>query len=686
MFDCSLASSAAPRGASAQPPTRLKLRHGVRSHGAIVKISTVLDKIDSGAIALPEFQRGYVWSRRQVRDLVESLYRRFPVGSLLLWETATESAHARGEGKLQRGYVSLLLDGQQRISSLYGLIRGRPPKFFDGDARAFTDLRFNVETEQFQFYAPVTMREDPLWLDVSELMRRGPGWAMGQIQAPPERFTDYLDRVNRLHAVRDIELHDATVTGEDKSIDVVVDLFNRVNTGGTKLSKGDLALAKLCASWPPARNELKTRLAKWERAGFHFSLDWLLRNVNAVVNGRAELAELGDIGADKFIEGIQDTERAVDTILNLISSRLGLDHDRVLGGVGAIPVMSRFVADRDFRLPDAQTSDRLLYWYVHSFLWGRYAGSTETVLNTDLQLVDPTLRGLHARSEQVEGDALDHLIAELRGQRGSLRVSPADLRGWSRGARFYPLLYMLSRVGGAHDLGSGLELRGHLLGKHASLEIHHVFPKALLYRHGYGRPERNALANFAFLTLDSNRSLGERPPHEYLPEYEARHPGVLASQWIPDDPELWHLDRYLDFLARRRELLAQAANDLLDGLLGGQETTSQEAGILDREPVTVGGGDEEDQVTADVQGWMADRGLQRGIEDFAILALDGRSEEAVLDIAWPDGLTHGEEKVALLLNEPPEVVEAAGRHGYRFFTSVGELQTYAQQYLAEAAA
>lgn len=105
-----------------------------------MKISTILDKIDSGAIALPEFQRGYVWSRRQLRELVESLYWRFPVGSLLLWETATESADARGEGPRQRGYVSLLLDGQQRMSSLYGLMRGTPPPFFDGNARAFNGL------------------------------------------------------------------------------------------------------------------------------------------------------------------------------------------------------------------------------------------------------------------------------------------------------------------------------------------------------------------------------------------------------------------------------------------------------------------------------------------------------------------------------------------------------------------
>lgn len=651
-----------------------------------MKISTVLDKIDSGAIALPEFQRGYVWSRRQVRDLVESLYRGFPVGSLLLWETATESADARGEGQLQRGYVSLLLDGQQRISSLYGLIRGRPPPFFDGNPQAFADLRFHPETEQLRFYAPVTMREDPLWLDVSDVMRRGPAWAMGELasslQEDPDqqtRFETYLGRVNRLHSIREIELHEETVTGVDKNIDVVVDLFNRVNTGGTKLSKGDLALAKVCASWPQARDELKSRLAKWEAAGFHFTLDWLLRNVNAVLNGRAELAALAEVQREDFRRALSETERAVDAVLNLASSRLGLDHDRVLGGVAAVPVMSRFIAQRGFRLPDAQTSDKLLYWYVHSFLWGRYSGSTETVLNTDLQLVDPALRGPQARSEQTTGDPLDRLISELRRHRGDLRIHSDDLLGWSRGARFYPLLYMLSRVGGARDLRSGLELRQHLLGQHASLEIHHLFPKALLHQNAYGRPERNALANFAFLTLEANRSLGDRPPHEYLPECEERHPGVLASQWIPDEPELWHAERYPEFLTRRRELLARAANDLLDGLLGGRDAPSEEAGILDREPVTVGSADEdEEREVAALQRWASDQGFQPGIKDFAILALDGRSEEAVLDIAWPDGLAHGEGKVALLLNEPSEVLEAAGRHGYRFFTSASELRQYAQ--------
>src|SRR3954469_2914008 len=109
-----------------------------------MKITTIFEQIDLGSMALPEFQRGYVWNRDQVRGLMHSLYKKYPVGSLMVWTTKTENADARGDGQLAPGTVKLLLDGQQRITSLYGLIRGKPPKFFDGNAQAFTGLYFNL--------------------------------------------------------------------------------------------------------------------------------------------------------------------------------------------------------------------------------------------------------------------------------------------------------------------------------------------------------------------------------------------------------------------------------------------------------------------------------------------------------------------------------------------------------------
>src|SRR5688572_3037888 len=138
-----------------------------------MKISTVLDHIDSGHMALPEFQRGYVWNSDQVRKLFTSLYLRRPVGGLLVWATESKTAAHRGDGQLAAGVVKLLLDGQQRMTSLYGVARGKPPMFFDGNAKAFTGLRFNLNTQNFEFYQPLKMQDDPLWIDVTELMRNG---------------------------------------------------------------------------------------------------------------------------------------------------------------------------------------------------------------------------------------------------------------------------------------------------------------------------------------------------------------------------------------------------------------------------------------------------------------------------------------------------------------------------------
>jgi hypothetical protein len=221
-----------------------------------MKLSTVLDHIDSGHMALPEFQRGYVWNRDQVRGLFDSLYRRHPVGGLLVWATESRSATHRGDGPLAAGVVKLLLDGQQRMTSLYGVVRGRPPKFFDGNAKAFTGLRFHLGSETFEFFQPVKMKDDPLWIDVTELLKKGTGGLgdfVTRLSAVPEHAPhvgDYVARLSRLLGITDIDMHVEEVTGADKSLDVVVDIFNRVNSGGTKLSKGDLALAKICADWP----------------------------------------------------------------------------------------------------------------------------------------------------------------------------------------------------------------------------------------------------------------------------------------------------------------------------------------------------------------------------------------------------------------------------------------------------
>lgn len=640
-----------------------------------MQIRTILDQIDLGSMALPEFQRGYVWNRDQVRGLMNSLYRKHPVGSLLVWVTKTENADARGDGVLAPGSVKLLLDGQQRITSLYGIIRGNPPLFFDGNADAFTGLHFNLADEVFEFFAPLKMKDNPLWIDVTELMIKGVGEFVQRIIAAPDFLPNlplYINRLTSIEGIKDIDLHMEEVTGEDKTVDVVVEIFNRVNSGGTKLSKGDLALAKICAEWPQARVGMKSRLDKWRGAGFYFKLEWLLRCVNAIITGEALFSFLKDVDTATFRDGLARADSSIDKILNLIAGRLGLDHDRVLGSRYSFPLIARYLTQRGGHLADHRERDKLLYWYIHTFLWGRYAGSTESVLNQDLHAI-----------EETEG-ALDRLIGLLRQNRGDLRLNANDFLGWSQGARFYPLLYMLTRTAHARDWGTGVELSNHLLGRFSRLEIHHIFPKALLYKHKYPRQEVNALANFTFLTQETNLRVSDRDPAAYLEEFVEDNPGAVESHWIPTDRELWKVENYPEFLKARRALLADAANAFLDSLLAGSiPETQATTPVLEQAVAAVSGGvgsEDEDKLIQDLNDWIVQRGLPDGEYMYELTDPQTGSALAVIDLAWPNGIQEGySQPVALLIDEDQEVEEIVNRAGYLFFTDVTEFRSYVER-------
>ncbi|MCB0291145.1 MAG: DUF262 domain-containing protein [Calditrichaeota bacterium] len=639
-----------------------------------MKVSTILDHIDNGHMALPEFQRGYVWNRDQVKGFFDSLYKRHPVGGLLVWVTESKTAVHRGDNPLAAGVVKLLLDGQQRMTSLYGVVRGKTPQFFDGNAAAFTNLRFHLKTENFSLFHPTKMKDDPLWIDVTWLMSRGQTGHEQLVKALAEdpeigmKAVEYSGRISRLLGILEIDLHVEEVTGTDKTLDIVVDIFNRVNSGGTKLSKGDLALAKICADWPDARDTMKAKLAEWAKADYNFNLDWLLRSVNTALTGEAKFQYLHDRSAEEIQDGLKRAIKHIDTSLNMIGSRLGLDHDRVFFGRFGVPVMVRYLDQRTGPMNE-QERDKLLFWFLQAGMWGRFSGSTESYIDQDL-----------AALEGPDG-GLDKLLEQLRLWHGGLRVEPGHFTGWSMGARFYPVLYLLTRMGKARDWGTGLPLQANLLGKMSRLEVHHIFPKAQLYKHDYSRAEVNALANFCFLTKDTNLIISDRLPEEYFPEIIAAHPGALESQWIPMDPALWKCENYLAFLEARKVLLTDELNRRLEELLHGdnrwlagpaapvKETAIEVLGSISSEA-------EEKELEA-LNDWMEARGLPRGSIAFDFADPVTGEQQAMFDLAWPNGIQEElSQPVVLLLNEGREIIAIASQAGYRCFTSVEQFQQY----------
>ena len=626
-------------------------------------VNAILSQIDLGSYALPVFQRGYVWNRDQVRKLMYSLYRGYPVGQLLVWDTPTDSTIAKGDGPLTAGHVNLILDGQQRITSLYGLFRGYSPKFFEGNAAAFTGLYFNLEDEVFEFYMPAKMSGNHAWISVTDVFKAGSGkFIEERVSADPEHagfWLQNMSKINRLDRIRDIDIHIETVTGKDKTIDVVVEIFNSVNSGGTKLSKGDLALAKICGQWTNGRDVLRSVLEKYHKAGYNFTMDWLLRCITVDVTGQPYFGQLSSVSIEDIKKAVQETDDRIGLCLDEIASRLGLDHDRVLGGVFAIVTMVGYLRLKgNEKMTEAEWC-QLLYWYVHSFLWGRYAGSTESTLAQDLNVLN-------------NGLGIEGMLSLIKQQRGDLTIRPSDFWGWSTGARFYPLLYLLTRTNGARDWGTGVLLNNSLLGKNSTLDVHHIFPKDVLYKAGRSKSIVNSLANYAFLTKGTNLAISNRRPDEYLPEYVTLNKGAVESHCVPIDPTLWTVDNYELFLERRRELLAEAANHLLDALHEGHLVYMPIQSIS--QPATEYEAEDED--VREVQNWIAEQGFTPGTPNHELLSADG-SANTIIDLAWPDGIQVGlSQPLALLTNPDAETQAAVSKAGYKFFVNVAEFKKY----------
>ena len=656
-----------------------------------MKVDAILTNVELGKIALPRFQRGYVWKRRQVREFFDSLYREHPVGGLLTWLT-TDDGGATTE---------LLLDGQQRVTSLYGVIKGRPPTFFSGDDRAFSNLRFHTGTKRFEFFQPIKMRDDPLWFDVTEVMRAGNGGLPGLLEKKlgtpgkdidATRYIEVSNRLLRLLNVTNRDLHIEQITDEGKDIDTVVDIFNRLNSAGTKLSSGDLALARIAAKWPDVRKDMGRQIKKWRRHEFRFTLDWLLRCMNAVVKGEAAFQHLHDTPGEQVKDGLTRAVKHVDTVLNQISLRLGLDHNRVLFGRFSIPIMIRHLAVRPSGMVSTEEWNRLLYWFLQAGMRGRFSGTTETKIKQDLGAVDGTVGGV------------ERLIADIGAKWGRRQVTASDFDAWSLGARLYPALYWLTRVGGSRNFCNGTELKAGLLGKGAQLEVHHIFPKAVLYGAKYTRPQVNALANLCFLNAECNKWIGAACPAEpskyvkgkhdpdrrriglegYFGFVEEKNPGVLESQWIPMDEELWKVENYPAFLEARRGLLAAAANRHLTALYAGHAEAMEPAhgpqptappGSL-VSPSHISSADE-DRILDELQDWMSDRGLPRGEFGYELRDDATQKAEAIIDLAWPTGLPEGRGRpVALLLNESAETYRTVNQAGFDCHTAVESFKQY----------
>ncbi|SHG63939.1 GmrSD restriction endonuclease domain-containing protein [Streptoalloteichus hindustanus] len=512
-------------------------------------VTTLVGQISGGEIRLPEIQRGYVWKPTQVARLVESLYRGYPTGSLLFWQT-TETPQTReaatGTPQATAAVLPLyLLDGQQRLTSLHRVLTDHP------DAQVV----FNVETEAFQNQSATTAK-DPRWIKVHEVLR--PGAKQFPLiqrlhEAVPALDPDVVgERIGQLAAVRSRRFHMEILT--DFPYEEVAQIFVRVNSGGQRLRTTDLSLATLSARWPGILGKLEDEADYWARRDYpDLDVTFLTRALTGAVLGRGLNAwshgKLVAASDEALEQGWRTVQRGLRHLVPLLRENLGVDHSGLIPSHVALLPLIVFLGERPDEPLGADTTNAVLYWFLVATIRARYSGSTDTRLGQDI----PATR---------EPEPIKRLLANLGALDTRVEVTANDLQGRNYGSPYFFLSYLVARRANATDWWYGTSISANAEGSQ-KLEYHHIHPQSTLRNHpnGYGKGEINEMANLAFISARANRKISNRSPKLYFPELD---PADLAAHFVPLQEELRDASAYREFLVARRTLLAETMTALLD--------------------------------------------------------------------------------------------------------------------------
>lgn len=533
-----------------------------------LSVSAILGLIEAGTIAIPEIQRPFVWKKTQVRDLLDSLYKGYPTGYLIIWKNHNV--------KLKDGTISagkkILIDGQQRVTALMTAIAGIP--VINASYRKerikiafnpFAALSTDKDAEIFAVQDQSHLKSKKWIPDISEVFKTGfkqfsfiTKFCAENPDMDPETLADILSNLtsigNRLIGVIDLS--------ENLDIDIVTDIFIRINSKGTALSQGDFVMSKIAADDAYGGNLLRKAIdyfahlcveptfydfirnndTEFAQSEYLSKLAWLKNGKDNVYNPecddilrvafmhmypRAKLADLVSLLSGRDFETreykIEITEdtyaKLKQGVLNVINQNNFNQFMLAIKGAGFISsklVNSKMALDFAYALylrlsisKEVSVSEvkRIVQkWYVLSVLTGRYSSSPETAFYKDIRLINE--KGVVATLNDIEAATLSENfwdVAVVQDLAYTSTINPTYL------------VYLAAQVyvNDMSLLSNNISVR-YLI--EMAGDVHHIFPKEYLKASGFSRNLYNQNANYAYLDTQVNKSIGKKSPHQYFME------------------------------------------------------------------------------------------------------------------------------------------------------------------------
>jgi hypothetical protein len=561
---------------------------------AEASVEELVGMIERGELRLPEMQRRYVWRSTRVRDLLDSLYRGYPSGAILLWETdkavpLQEMAISQQVNPYQS--TRLLLDGQQRLTSLSAVIRGEAVKVRgrkkpiellfnlehpeglgvvtevdedggdDDDNEELSDDEADSTEDELQnrfdrmtfVVTTKKLEQRPQWVKVTDVFKNSSDAPFlkhaGVNSLDDPKFQKYSQRLSKLREIKKY-VYRMDVLERKLSYDEVTEIFVRVNSLGAKLRSSDLALAQITTKWPKSLQIFEAFQQECGKRGFDLDLGLHLKNLIVFATGQSRFLTVGSLSHDVLQAGWASSRKGMEFALNFLQNNAGIDSPALLSSPFILLTIAYYGHKRSYELTPEE-SGKLRYWVLVANAKGRYSrGSSETLLDQDIA----TLR---------DGGGAPEMIDRLRQQVGKLDVSPDEFEGRTQRSAVFKTMFLAFRAAGATDWRSQLAIALDHSGSEHRLQFHHIFPKAILKGSVTGR-EADDIANLCFIAGKTNRQISDKAPEKYFPELIAKAgTSAFQAQCIPTSPSILGIGSYKTFLQERRKLIADRLNQFL---------------------------------------------------------------------------------------------------------------------------
>jgi hypothetical protein len=510
------------------------------------------------------------------------------------------------------GEALLILDGQQRLTSLFAIINGRPLRVrnrtrpidlafnlehpeeilsdvseIDDDTPDGTGVAVEEDVEEDAQSAQPNVQErirnrtfvvatksllaDPRWVRVSDVFSDKTESQLLKplgITSEDPKWDVYTRRLHRVRAIRDYQ-YVMNVLDPTLAYEEVAEIFVRVNSLGMKLRGSDLALAQITARWQHSLAELEEFQAECERYWFNLDIGFFVRALVVFATRQSKFATAGRIPVANLQPAWSEAKEGIRFALNFLHQNAGIENETLLSSPLLIIPVAVFAMLKKQELTADDQRD-LLHWLLVANAFGHYTNSTETTLNADLAL-------LH------RGGTPSELLDLVKQQFGRIEFTARDFERRSARHGLFATTYLAIRNRGARDWGSGLRIALTHQGKYHYIEWHHIFPRAVLAQRGIDKQEIDEIANMAFISGSKNRMLGTKTPDVYFPTVIAsKGMQALEEHAIPVNSELWKVDTYPDFLTTRRALLADVVNEFLEDVARGNSIVVDPVSLLSK--------------------------------------------------------------------------------------------------------